>query len=87
MNDQVQTLRVRAVIAYDDAGHFIIHGSESETPEQMAKAIQPIWDHNPCTESIDYIEFDMLVPVQATRPRAQVLSALDDAGSKAGAED
>ena len=87
MDNNVQTLRVRAVIAYDDAGHFVIHGSESETPEEMAKAIQPIWNHNPCTECIDYIEFDMLVPAQATRPRAQVLSAPAGAAIEAGAED
>lgn len=81
----VKTLRVRAVIAYNDDGNFIIHGSDAETPEAMAKAIQPIWQHDPSQENIDYIEFDVLVPVVALRPQAQVL-AFKDGETLAGEE-
>lgn len=55
-------LRVKAVIAYSTDGSFIIHGSNDETPQQMAKAIQPLWELNPQNETIKYVEFDVEVP-------------------------
>lgn len=57
-----KTIKIRALIAYNDQGEYIIHGSQDESYEQMAKAIAPIWHFDPSSEVIQHIEFDVSVP-------------------------
>lgn len=57
-----KTILVKAVIAFDNEGNYLIHGSSDETYAQMRKAIEPIWDLNPETEMMQVVEFEMQVP-------------------------
>ncbi len=57
-----KTIKVRAVIAFDNEGNYLIHGSNDESFQDMAKAIAPIWVFDPANEMIQHIEFEMEVP-------------------------
>lgn len=54
---------VKAVIAFDDNGSYLIHGSSDEEVPAMAKAIQPLWNHDPSQEAVQYVEMKMWLPI------------------------
>lgn len=58
----MKTLMIRAVIACDAAGNYIIHGASDESPSDMFKAIAPIWQFDPSQETVHYIEIPVNVP-------------------------
>ena len=67
-----RNLTVRAVIIYDDNGNYVIHGSSTGTPSDLYKAVAPLWDFNPCNETIRYVEIPMAVPAVEAAEQVRV---------------
>ncbi len=53
---------VQAVIVVDDKGNYLIHGNNDQKPEEMFKAIAPLWDFNPSTETAHYVAVEIALP-------------------------
>lgn len=58
----MRTLKVKAVILTDATGAYLIHGSSDETPEEMFRAIGPLWQFDPSQETVNFIEMDVILP-------------------------
>jgi hypothetical protein len=54
----MRTLKVKAVLVTDGT-HFLIHGSDVESPSEMFKAMAPIWSFDPSKESAHYFEWEI----------------------------
>ena len=57
----MKTIKVKAVII-TDGSDYLIHGASNETPQEMFKAITPLWSFNPQTEMVHYVELEVNVP-------------------------
>jgi hypothetical protein len=57
----MRTLLIRAVVL-TDGEKYLVHGSDSETPQEMFKAMQPIWDFDPRRETAHFVELTVHVP-------------------------
>lgn len=57
----MRTLSIKAVIV-TDGENYLIHGSNTETPDQMFKAIGPIWGFDPSSETAHYVELQVSLP-------------------------
>lgn len=55
-------LKIKAVIIFDDAGNYFIHGVGGATAGEMFKAMLPLWEFNPEREAVHAIELDLNVP-------------------------
>lgn len=53
---------VRACIVYDNEGNYFIHGSNSETPQEMFKAMSSLWTMQPDKEAVNFVEFQAWLP-------------------------
>lgn len=57
----MKTLKIKAVIITDGKEYFI-HGVSEESPPEMFKAMLPLWDVDPTTDTIHHVEFEMNLP-------------------------
>lgn len=57
----MRTLKMKAVIM-TDGEHYFIHGSNNEKPDEMFKAMQPIWSFDPATETAHFVELEVSLP-------------------------
>lgn len=57
----MRTLKIKAIVV-TDGKHYFIHGSDTETPEEMFKAMAPIWQFNPATETAHFVELEVALP-------------------------
>lgn len=57
----MRTLNVKAVIITDGNKYFI-HGVDGETPSQLFKKMHPLWDVDPSTETVHYVEIPISLP-------------------------
>lgn len=62
----MRTLMIKAVVACDKEGNYVIHGSNGESPEEMFKAVaggdNPIWHFDPSKETAHYVEIPVTLP-------------------------
>lgn len=62
----MRKLRLKAIVAVNNEGNYVIHGSDEETPAEMFKAIaggeNPIWHFDPSTEQVHYVEVEVSLP-------------------------
>ncbi len=57
----MKTLLIKAVVL-TDGEHYLIHGSDSESPEDMFKAMAPIWAFDPSKETVHFVELSVNLP-------------------------
>lgn len=57
----MKTLQIKAVIITNGTNYFI-HGTGDETPAEMFKSMQPIWDMDPSKETVHFVNFEMNLP-------------------------
>ncbi len=55
------TLKIKAVVLTDGT-NYLIHGANDETPEDMFKAMTPIWHFDPSKETSHYVELNVELP-------------------------
>lgn len=72
----MRTLKIHAVIVTDGENYFI-HGSNSEQPGEMFKAMQPIWSFDPATETAHYVELEVALP-EFELPEIEYIKTPDD---------
>lgn len=72
-----KTVKVKAVVAFDNEGNFVIHGSSDQDYKQMRAAIATIWEHDPENELIQTIEFDMRLPDLDLILKPQIKNAIN----------
>lgn len=61
-DDPRKKVPIRACIIFDNNGNYFIHGSNSETPQEMFKAMVSLWTMDPSKESIAFVEFSAYLP-------------------------
>jgi len=57
----MKTLLIKAVVL-TDGEHYLIHGTDSESPEEMFKAMFPIWTFDPSKETAHFVELSVNLP-------------------------
>ena len=65
----MKTLLIKAVVL-TDGEHYLIHGSDSESPEEMFKAMAPIWAFDPLKETVHFVELSVNLP-ELENPKAE----------------
>ena len=58
-------MRIKAIIITDGAD-YVIHGSNNETPKKMFTMLRPLWNFNPKTDKIYYIDTDIVINQKLT---------------------
>ena len=64
----MRTILIKAVIL-TDGENYVIHGANSETPEEMFKTANPLWNFDPSTEMAHYVELPVTLPELETLPK------------------
>lgn len=55
-------IKIKAVIMIDADGEYIIHGVSKQTPVEMFKTMQPLWQFDPSAEQVHYVELEVALP-------------------------
>jgi hypothetical protein len=53
-------MRIKAIIITDGAD-YVIHGSNNETPKKMFTMLKPLWNFDPHTDKIKYVDQEIEV--------------------------
>jgi hypothetical protein len=57
----MKTLLIKAVVL-TDGEHYLIHGNDNTSSEEMFKATAPIWTFDPSKETAHFVELTVHVP-------------------------
>jgi hypothetical protein len=76
----VTEVLLKFIVVFDDNGDYMIHGSSNEAPEEMFKAIAPIWQFDPSKESVRYVTMEAKLPLHGSQ-RSIILGDVDDSAS------
>ena len=57
----MRVVTIKAVIL-TNGEHYFIHGSDAEDAKAMFKAMTPIWEFDPSTETAHYVEIEVSLP-------------------------
>jgi hypothetical protein len=56
-------MRIKYVVI-TNGDDFVIHGSKTQTPAEMFKALAPLWDFDPQTDKAIFLESELYLQPQ-----------------------
>ena len=72
----MKTLLIKAVVL-TDGEHFLIHGCDNESPQEMFRVMAPIWTFDPSKETAHFVELSVSVPEWEKPWTAEVAEPVD----------
>jgi hypothetical protein len=71
-SDKSVSLPVKLVLIYDEEGNYIVHGCNSESPQDMFTAVSGLWPLDPQKETVRFLETTLIVPKLSALPKIRV---------------
>jgi hypothetical protein len=55
-------MNIKVVIIIDAEGNYMVHGNSEQTPAEMFKTMSPLWNFDPSTEHVHYVQLAVYIP-------------------------